>query len=606
MKIRKILGLLALFPLVTLPSGFAQNIVANPSGNQTIVQPGTLAQNNATTLSVNRFENIRYADQFPTLQRAINDTPPGGTLVVPPGYSTTLPDSDGNCVNIGASIVLRFAGSAIIHQGSCQITVQGGTNSVSIVSDSVGLTNGAGGSPVQFLGYSGAGAAVQIGSSSSDTTNFYLRGIYVELLNASSFAVGVSMTRVHQFVLDSLEIGAGSTTATNLVGILLNGTGDSSHDLFTGIGEINMPIISIGANSNFSTGIRATNEVTDTLVVGGHIGLDGRTVNMQYPNGTTCFDIDGTSGPTAELFLYSPNCDSAVTAIGTEGNGHAVGDVRIDSHVTGKLANFATGTNASKIRFVNATSGSVSDSGIGNSVEFPYLDQVHNDLWQIVANSSGWAVNNFLTHATRIYFTPSNTFITGEGGGGVLFNTGSGNGVQFFNGAGTQVASIDKAGNAQFNGNLTVNGVKAFKIDHPLDPANKYLFHSAIESSDMKNMYDGIVVLDEKGEAEVKLPEWFQALNKDFRYQLTCIGGSAPVYIAQEIQNNQFRVAGGRPGLRVSWQVTGIRHDASADANRFAIEQEKPVEERGHYLFAGFDKTNKGNQQSSQKQSSQK
>jgi hypothetical protein len=61
----------------------------------------------------------------------------------------------------------------------------------------------------------------------------------------------------------------------------------------------------------------------------------------------------------------------------------------------------------------------------------------------------------------------------------------------------------------------------SFKIDHPLDPANKYLSHSFVESPDMKNVYDGVVVLDDKGEAEIELPDWFGALNKDFRYQLT-------------------------------------------------------------------------------------
>src|SRR5581483_10031624 len=39
--------------------------------------------------------------------------------------------------------------------------------------------------------------------------------------------------------------------------------------------------------------------------------------------------------------------------------------------------------------------------------------------------------------------------------------------------------------------NLIVNGSKHFKIDHPLDPANKYLLHASIESPEVKNLYDG-------------------------------------------------------------------------------------------------------------------
>ena len=44
----------------------------------------------------------------------------------------------------------------------------------------------------------------------------------------------------------------------------------------------------------------------------------------------------------------------------------------------------------------------------------------------------------------------------------------------------------------------------SFKIDHPLDPANKYLYHSFVESPDMKNVYDGVIALDERGEALIE------------------------------------------------------------------------------------------------------
>src|SRR5581483_9579557 len=122
-------------------------------------------------------------------------------------------------------------------------------------------------------------------------------------------------------------------------------------------------------------------------------------------------------------------------------------------------------------------------------------------------------------------------------------------------------------GDVQITGTVYKNG-NAFKIDHPLDPGNKYLSHSVIESPDMKNLYDGVVVLDERGEAVITLPEWFGALNRDFRYQLTCIGGFASVFIAEKIKDNRFKIAGGWPGLEVSWQVTGIRQDAYANAHR--------------------------------------
>lgn len=140
------------------------------------------------------------------------------------------------------------------------------------------------------------------------------------------------------------------------------------------------------------------------------------------------------------------------------------------------------------------------------------------------------------------------------------------------------------SGKVHVNGTLSKSG-GSFKIDHPLDPANKYLSHSFVESPDMKNVYDGVVVLDANGEAWVELPEWFEALNKDFRYQLTPIGAPAPnLHIAEKIRNNRFKIAGGRPGMEVSWMVTGIRHDPWAEKNRIQVEQEKAPHERGYYL----------------------
>jgi hypothetical protein len=100
----------------------------------------------------------------------------------------------------------------------------------------------------------------------------------------------------------------------------------------------------------------------------------------------------------------------------------------------------------------------------------------------------------------------------------------------------------------------------------------------------MMNIYNGNVVLDRRGEAVITLPEWFQALNRDFRYQLTCIGGFAQVYVAGEVRDNRFKIAGGKAGMKVSWQVTGIRHDAYAEANRIPVEENKPAAERGTFL----------------------
>jgi len=160
-------------------------------------------------------------------------------------------------------------------------------------------------------------------------------------------------------------------------------------------------------------------------------------------------------------------------------------------------------------------------------------------------------------------------------------HNGSGWGIYGTSGSGGLAGNF--AGNVFVSGSLS-KGSGTFKIDHPLDPENMYLSHSFVESPDMKNIYDGVVTLNEDGTATVTMPSYFDALNTEFRYQLTCIGGYAPVYIAEEISERQFSIAGGSPGLKVSWQITGIRQDPFAQANPVIVEEQKSAHEQGRYL----------------------
>jgi hypothetical protein len=140
-----------------------------------------------------------------------------------------------------------------------------------------------------------------------------------------------------------------------------------------------------------------------------------------------------------------------------------------------------------------------------------------------------------------------------------------------------------------FDGKVTVVGTLAkgggsFRIDHPLDPAHRVLQHSFVESPDMLNIYNGVAAADARGQATVELPAWFMALNRDFRYQLTPIGEFAPLFVESEITDGRFTFAGAKPGQRVSWQVTGIRQDAWANANRIEVEIDKTGSQAGKYL----------------------
>lgn len=136
------------------------------------------------------------------------------------------------------------------------------------------------------------------------------------------------------------------------------------------------------------------------------------------------------------------------------------------------------------------------------------------------------------------------------------------------------------------NGDFGAAGTKAFAIDHPLDPEHKYLKHYSIESNEVLNVYRGTTAFDANGEATVTLPDYFDAVNANFSYQLTPIGGYAPLFIKEKIENGQFVIAGGTASMEVSWTVYAERNDPYLQQHpqSKAVEVEKESWNQGKYL----------------------
>jgi hypothetical protein len=177
--------------------------------------------------------------------------------------------------------------------------------------------------------------------------------------------------------------------------------------------------------------------------------------------------------------------------------------------------------------------------------------------------------------------------IYAAGGNGTISDTEGGTGLIAWAGAG-YAAPNGYAG--EFSGDVKVIGTvssstQMMTMDHPSDPANKYLEHAAVQSSEMMNVYSGNITTNAAGEGVVHLPDWFEDLNGDFRYQLTPIGQFAQLVVAEEISHHQFRIKSDKPNIKVSWQVTGVRRDAYAKAHPLQIEVDKTVRERGFYLY---------------------
>ena len=91
----------------------------------------------------------------------------------------------------------------------------------------------------------------------------------------------------------------------------------------------------------------------------------------------------------------------------------------------------------------------------------------------------------------------------------------------------------------------------------------------------MMNIYNGNIKTDENGYATVTMPDYFTALNMDFRYQLTAMGTFAQAIIKEKLADNKFVIQTDKPNVEVSWQVTGIRNDTYAKENRVQVEVNK-------------------------------
>jgi hypothetical protein len=271
------------------------------------------------------------------------------------------------------------------------------------------------------------------------------------------------------------------------------------------------------------------------------------------------YGILGSGDPVFSYGVYGEN-DSVTGGRGVFGfSQQGAGGIGVQG--------YAPGSNAAGVAGSSNTFGSLAHSLLGN-VPLGVLGES--------ASGYGVAATSDTSNALLAENNSSaDTLIAvNNGGGAPLYAQGTGGNFMF----------MDKNGNLFLTGQVFASA-KDFKIDHPLDPANKYLYHASIESSEMKNIYDGIATLDGSGLATVALPDWFEAVNGDFRYQLTAVGAPGPnLHIAQEISNNQFTIAGGQPGMKVSWLVTGVRHDAYAKAHPLQASVDKPADERGFYL----------------------
>jgi hypothetical protein len=319
--------------------------------------------------------------------------------------------------------------------------------------------------------------------------------------------------------------------------------------------------------------------------------------------------VNTTTTDVPALRLNAPSANSNALVATGNGNGYAVVYAE-DVSTTFGYGLYGKSTRGDGVRGLSQNGTGVSGEG------FDYGVEGYGGLYGVFASGDSGGVRGESTSGTAFATGVLGRFNVGISGPGPSSsgvrgaNSGlGGNGIGVWgehDGAGYGVYGSTPPGGygvvgsnggsnssgyaGSFNGRVAVIGTLikgggSFRIDHPLDPANKYLSHSFVESPDMLNIYNGNITTGADGFATVTLPDWFEALNRDFRYQLTVIGQFAQAIVAEEIKENQFRIQTDKPEVKVSWQVTGIRHDPFAEAYRIPVEEDKAGAEKGHYLY---------------------
>lgn len=224
----------------------------------------------------------------------------------------------------------------------------------------------------------------------------------------------------------------------------------------------------------------------------------------------------------------------------------------------------------------------VASVGQGSGLRISKDNTSAGDVIMVTTNGSGRAM--YLSHTGTGQCARFDQVSTTNAASAVYMqNNGTGYCLETSTNAGQGIRVTVPTGKyaGYFTGNMHVTGSMSkgsgtFMIDHPLDPLNKTLSHSFVESPEMLNIYNDHITLDDNGEATVELPSYFEALNHKFRYQLTAVGQPMPqLFVKSKINNGVFVIGGGAPGGEVEWQIMGVRRDKFALANPVQVEATK-------------------------------
>jgi hypothetical protein len=452
----------------------------------------------------------------------------------------------------------------------------------------IGISQATSGSSTGVFGQSASTSGAGVAGNATAKTGG-VTGVLGTALSTGQFSTGVSGYELAKTGQVYGVSGSSNSAGANSAGVY--GVENATTGIVFGVS---------GSTSSAATGAAGVSggEGATTGVV---FGVSGNTSSTTQG----AAGLNGFEGATTGA-VYGVSGGTNSTTNGAAGlsayEGAATGVVYGVVGSTNSATNFATGVSGyegATTGQVNGVSGtSVSTSGTGVSGNASASTGSTNGVYGQSASTSGTGVTGNAFATSGVTFGVQG-FSASSNGIGIQANNNRTGGVVAIAGPSPFLLNafvgkfgaftVDNSGNGFFGGNLIVTGKLtkgsgSFKIDHPLDPSNKYLSHSFVESPDMMNVYNGNITTDRHGLATVNLPDYFESLNADFRYQLTVMGQFAQAIVAKKIADNRFVIRTSKPNVEVSWQVTGIRHDAYANSYRIPVEEEKSITEQGYYL----------------------
>lgn len=315
------------------------------------------------------------------------------------------------------------------------------------------------------------------------------------------------------------------------------------------------------------------------------------------------YGVLGQTASPAGFGVYSIGKMHATGVI--SGNGSGLTDVNAELfdglQTTGHVIqgmNFSTSESSSGV-FGRSTGTTGSTYGVRGEVASPGGRGVYGRATS--TDGSGIGVNGHSSSSAGIGVLGQATHVSGSNYGG-FFETWSIDGIGVY-GFASAVNSFPYGVRGRADalnafgvyavGQLGASGAKLFRIDHPFDPANKYLLHYATESPTPQNFYVGNVTTDAQGYAWVDLPDYFSEINKNFKYQLTVVddrdgAGFAMVKVSKKIRDGRFQIRTSAPNVEVSWRVDADRDDLYMRNNPPKDVQDKVGREKGYYQHPEF------------------